>query len=434
MNSKFKELTIDGKPLQVSGSGLFFDSKKLLNESNIYGINGLNVFESGGKSYFDGSALQNLGQEIATSSSGYFLRQLKNYLYTGMHTNPTKDYLSTTGILHAKFDSNISYGSHVRIKFKGYIGNTSANTSAFTFYRGSTNLLSGKVSQTTNAIYNITGLTTTVHNNNIHVRPIYAEWTDFDPQDVEYSAPFIPVDGGSATLNRRGLDTQLAMGFSEFTIEEYSPISNLEFRLNASDAPPLIANPYDDEFNGSSLNPKWSGIQTGSHTNIVTGGFLYIDALNGGTKRIQGLSQMFTGINWEYTMKFSINAPISLTGYGGGLLFIGNTIVNKFLYIAAHSDGAGNSLKVNVTRVTGYNTFSSTPSSLGVMNGPYYFKISNTGAFINFFASNDGIFYKYLYQEATGIYLNATPNIVGIGPFAYDSDVLMKVEWFRRSL
>jgi hypothetical protein len=102
---------------------------------------------------------------------------------------------------------------------------------------------------------------------------------------------------------------------------------------NPFDVPPTSPSAYDDEFDGSSLDAKWTNpaITTRTNTISLSNSFLYLEPSEGGTgstgKRANAIRQNSPAGSFTITAKFADNAPSNDDGRLG--FFTGRTASSK---------------------------------------------------------------------------------------------------------
>lgn len=202
----------------------------------------------------------------------------------------------------------------------------------------------------------------------------------------------------------------------------------------APDAPPLLPTSLDDEFSGTSLNPKWTRQQTGAITDTYANGRLLVTAITGGAL---ALTQNAPGVtNQEFTCKLTIdqdNTTSTGNNPAAGIYFGDGTKIQAFVF------GFINTVwQFQLMDLSAFGTYVSSPVTL---NNPWgggwmqtlYMRIKDDGTNIIVSASPDGFNFRQIGSVARLSYLASVTKVGlyvfgatgGLGGFTYD--------WFRRT-
>jgi hypothetical protein len=210
---------------------------------------------------------------------------------------------------------------------------------------------------------------------------------------------------------------------------------------NHPDVPPASPNAMDDEFDGTSLDPKWTiynpaSIASGNIALTFGQGWMFNEfTVASVVTRCYGFIQPISGSAWKFRTK------CALEGLSWQFLMVGLIVRNS----AANKNVTWTVGFVNgqygtgwLERLTGA-TLSSNVDCYNTTSNPFYMEVELNGSNILFRQSNVGISYVVGYTEAIATWLGSNPDFVGLCIFASgDSSTNPKeglkagFDWFRR--
>lgn len=200
------------------------------------------------------------------------------------------------------------------------------------------------------------------------------------------------------------------------------------------DDPPVSPDAMDDEFNGSSLDAKWTwrnqGTSTAAASATVSGGScLLASGSTASSPTIQAIEQSFSGTA-RFRCKMVPNTPNNFNIVG---LFLRDSGTGRSMSIGNHHNGSGQR-----RLVSRWNSDTSYGGSLFEdANGTYptavYLEVEITATALFFRWSNDGVNFTQLFTESLASFL-ANPDTVmlGVVTFGGGNNASESVDWFRR--
>ena len=200
---------------------------------------------------------------------------------------------------------------------------------------------------------------------------------------------------------------------------------------NPIDSPPSTPHAKDDEFNGTSLDGKWSWVNRGAATASVSNGNLYIDMLSGGDHSRLLVQEAPTG-DFVCTAKVSMVAPIESYLRNGIVLY--NSANGNRIIFGYRINRSYYGTEPSVGGVKCQNSSWTDDLPVALINNPYiYARVSLASGTLTFDWSTDGEKWINLTSETVSNYLGAITHI-GIGTFRNNGDgktYFSKVDWFR---
>jgi hypothetical protein len=184
----------------------------------------------------------------------------------------------------------------------------------------------------------------------------------------------------------------------------------------APDAPPTTPTTLDDEFNGTSLDPKWTWVNQGGATTSFKNGVLALNVpqVNGSNQRL--IVQTAPGTPWEVTVKLLGLYPPSGTSSAGIVLRESGT--GKLIrLVLVYSTGTFPTIGwgYGVFKDTNPTTFNATAFSIGDASVQYqYLKVKDDGTNLIFYLSPDGLIWNQVYSEGRTVFMAGGPNQVGL--------------------
>jgi hypothetical protein len=197
---------------------------------------------------------------------------------------------------------------------------------------------------------------------------------------------------------------------------------------NSPDNPPASPDSMDDEFDGASLDAKWT-IQNQNSLNIdVTNGHLHLCGPSQGTHRLIGIEQIAPSGDWKFRCK--VNKNSGYRNYPGFAMSVRDSTTNNFRY-AIWIDTTSPGLFIDIV-ASGWDGYSG-ESNLGnnVYSSQIYMEIEHSGTNMIWRVSSDSINFTVV-NTVTDASWVATPDRVGIGVYAYNCAIDYSVDWFRR--
>jgi hypothetical protein len=239
------------------------------------------------------------------------------------------------------------------------------------------------------------------------------------------------VDGDLLTLNT--------------ATKRYQCLTNPVIAVLGPDAPPASPNAMNDEFSGSSLDPKWTTIGVAATHSVALGRYKMVAASNN-TNNIRGIWQAFsqphTSGSATFIAKFRVNNSATdfatATRGHAGLFF--KAVGQGYVFLGAGKQGSTANPAVVVTNFLGTLTaadagFVNTSDIMG-LPAFFYIKAEKVNATITLFWSVDGDAWAQ-----SGLTLNLvtffTADLEQVGIYYARNSLLensIVCEWFRRTL
>lgn len=201
---------------------------------------------------------------------------------------------------------------------------------------------------------------------------------------------------------------------------------------NPIDEPPAIPSEWDDEFEGTVLNPRWSWLNQNSTIAVVHKKLHLSDP---GTNGFSAVIQPAPVGDFIMTAKHDTFSRYS-NYYGGGIIVYDSVSDREVYFINQHRTGvsAGNyaSTFLSAYRVTP-STNTSTSATIGYTphRPAQYLRARVVSGVIYFQGSIDGVNWLTVYTENINTYLSSITHI-GVGAYKVGSaEVVNCFEWFR---
>lgn len=188
----------------------------------------------------------------------------------------------------------------------------------------------------------------------------------------------------------------------------------------------------DDEFNGSSLDVKWTWVNQGGATATLSSkGALVLEAPASASRNIRAIYQTMPSGDFTVTARIRLNVMLAATGEHVGLA-VKNSGGNQLLVWSFNFDSF---LRAYVQRLSDVNTFSATlGSAAGFSQADFriYLRVKRVGSLLTFSYSWDGIdFWDYTTETET-TFLPGVVNRVGLFADSQSSTIVRNTcEWFR---
>lgn len=192
--------------------------------------------------------------------------------------------------------------------------------------------------------------------------------------------------------------------------------------------PPVSANAKDDEFNGTSLDAKWTWINQGTATASVGGGSLSLAFPATTTTNLRMIYQAASSTPWTLTARISTHtlfANVVSDGIGVSDSTTGKIIIFGIRY--------NNGMKLVITKYNSTTTGVSSPydaSNNTSIPQQLYLRIADDSTNLKFSYSIDGLNFTQLYSEGRTVFLTPDRIFIG-GENTLNQPVLLGCDWFR---
>lgn len=254
---------------------------------------------------------------------------------------------------------------------------------------------------------------------------------------TQYRGGLVPVEKDGVQV----IDTPRAFDFVgqglAVTSSTGKAVIEATYDGHQEDKPPAVPSVYDDEFNGSTLDPKWSWLiagepSAGNEYNNVAHGRLNVcvDQISLSFANVHCLCQAIPAQNFEFYAKLYATR---LTNYQGcSLVLIDSSVTHSIqMNHGCHSTGGYAALWIN----TWTDSYSDKYAVGSFPGNPGMYKIAyNVSTKVaSFYHSLDGFNWRLLYTASA---LSFTPDYFGLAFFGQGSAGLTycNVEWFRVNL
>ena len=206
----------------------------------------------------------------------------------------------------------------------------------------------------------------------------------------------------------------------QISLEEIAP---------GPDMPPAVADPTDDEFDGSVLDAKWSWLNQGSASVIMGASRAVLLAPGVSGNNLRGLEQTIGAGPWEYNMKLTPEwgAAVPTNAIMGMMLRQSST--NR-LMVFGYQNG-----NIMISWFTNPTLYNGQPHAIGQNLGTMFLKIQDNLTNLIFKYSRDGAYYHTFWTDSRTAFLTGAADRIG---FAADSEqggtsVATSVDWIRRT-
>jgi hypothetical protein len=202
------------------------------------------------------------------------------------------------------------------------------------------------------------------------------------------------------------------------------------FDATHPDAAPVSPNAMDDEFSGSSLDPKWTWIGTALTTTFNKSWLRYIHPTSGASPKIKGFHQALPAAPFSFAARLmNANFPGGTSIANGLMLYdtVGGKLVGIHFWFTSSA---------SVVRVSWYSSTSNFGTTLfeGRWESPLaHFKITDDNTNHIFSVSANGATWHDIYSMNRTAQLPNGGNRVGLYSMMDGSAVTgIMVDWFRR--
>jgi len=186
------------------------------------------------------------------------------------------------------------------------------------------------------------------------------------------------------------------------------------------DAPPTTANAMDDEFNGSTLDSKWTWFNQGTTTYSL--GSSRLNLVSGSSNYGSFIAQPISDTSWTFSAKSTVNIHGAIFGIG---LFLYNSANGHFSQLVHYQNYNG----FAVFDWDNYTSYHRTVGNSASAEATLYGKISLASGIVSYSVSSDGVQYAVMCTEDLSVLGGFTHVGVGLDNQSYGSG---NVDWFRR--
>jgi hypothetical protein len=205
------------------------------------------------------------------------------------------------------------------------------------------------------------------------------------------------------------------------------------------DIPPLTPDAMDDEFNGATLDSKWTILNqyTGQTIDLVDG-FLVMETPMGMVHRRLAVVQSTPSGNWTIRAKMAI-ACLAWNFFGVGLIArrtTGNIDKSVWAGLISHSSyGMWSGFAQNLDGENGGSEW----DLCNFEHQEFYLELKYDGTHLIWSISVTGVRFREIFSQAVADYLGGVPDQIGINLHCYDAvggggwGGLASFDWFRRT-
>lgn len=193
------------------------------------------------------------------------------------------------------------------------------------------------------------------------------------------------------------------------------------------DARPATPATEDDEFEGTSLDAKWTWENQGSSTVAFKNSRLVFTGA-ASTTEARVIYQTAPSTPYRVTVKLAPDGSTPATNHNVGIGFEESSTGK--LHIVGISD---NDTNVRVQRWTDSSTYSSSDANAAIAERPAYLRIEDDGTDLKFHYSHDGIVFEEYYTLTRTTYMSGGPNRILLFCSAGDAslDAVAIYQYFR---
>lgn len=186
------------------------------------------------------------------------------------------------------------------------------------------------------------------------------------------------------------------------------------------DAPPTTANAMDDEFNGTTLDSKWTWFNQGTTTYSL--GSSRLNLVSGSSNYGSFIAQPISDSAWTFAAKSTVNIHGAIFGIG---LFLYNSANGHFSQLVHYQNWNG----FAVFDWDNYTSYHRTVGNVGSTDATLYGKMSLASGIVSYSVSSDGVQYAVMCTEDLSVLGGFTHVGVGLDNQSYGSG---NIDWFRR--
>jgi hypothetical protein len=212
-----------------------------------------------------------------------------------------------------------------------------------------------------------------------------------------------------------------------------TPLGTINGGFSSADIPPAIPNALDDEFNGTTLDPKWTWENQGGATSEESLGLLTLTVP--GNTAFRYIYQTLPAPPWAFVTKVSGIAPASYNYRLHGLVL--DDATPKPLLVGAMFNSPWRFKVGEYSNLTSAFPTTSIYEQVLYMVGlfPNYYKVDTDGTTINFGWSSDGKSFNSMGSIPYTGWFAAGPTRIGLGIINASATYAAAVDfdWFRRT-
>lgn len=193
--------------------------------------------------------------------------------------------------------------------------------------------------------------------------------------------------------------------------------------------PPGSPNAMDDEFQGSTLNVKWTWNNQGGATAVVGNGVLLMNAPTSTTNSLRSITQALPAAPWEFTARIGRTGPFVNHLFSGLMLRESGTDKR----VSIHT-GTDTNDRINSYSWSDATTVALALAHIVMSQTEVFLRIARAGTTLTYSYSFNGFKYATLYTELITASFTSAPNQIGIVTNADGADASTVAQWFRRTL
>lgn len=207
------------------------------------------------------------------------------------------------------------------------------------------------------------------------------------------------------------------------------------------DSHPASADAMDDEFEGTSLDAKWTWYHQNTASVAFEAGAVKFTATINASEDVGMIGQPLPGGGaWRFRAKLSALTQASVNNAG---LYLHETGTGKILQFGLLDlSGTGTIWVETASSFTGSGSIATSgaallwPLGLNYPSTPAYFEIELASGTLHFRLSNtgyDGTFVEF-YSVAQTTPFTTAPNVIGLGGYSFNGSTPVRLycDWFRR--
>lgn len=200
---------------------------------------------------------------------------------------------------------------------------------------------------------------------------------------------------------------------------------------NSPDINPVVTQ-FDDDFNGTTLDPKWTvTVGRSLESSGISNSYFYVQPAAHATESLVTFTQdVVTGLEWDLTMKCNV-LPSFVNNQAAGLVY-----KNKFSSrVSLFGFYYTNAVYSSLVQYTTYTSTSSAQFTSGAFPAfsSFYLRVQRRNFLFNYDLSTDGVFWRNIRANYADTFITGGINQMG---FAANSDgavVGLSVDWIKIS-
>jgi len=196
--------------------------------------------------------------------------------------------------------------------------------------------------------------------------------------------------------------------------------------VNPIDKPPTSPSAWDDEFNGASLNSKWTRLRSSNGNINLNNGLISLSYTSSGTDN--GTAIVKAPPSGDFILTTSLKEHLGIKNYScAGIILSESLTDDTQLYM--FGIGYDSAPKIRITRLNNLGSWKSNP--LGNTFGlPYgYLRISRVGTTLNFYYSLNGSLFKQIHSMTSAFTIGGIGLLVQCSVAGTIADGVF--DWFR---